>query len=568
MSFHANSRLIRNRLKNRKGQVAIFIVMMFSLIFMFFGMSINVGMLVHHKINLQNAADMAALAGAAEQARILNMIGWKNFELRKNYKDLMYRYWIAFNDRHPHFPDPRGGYGDITRAARYRDAGTWTNIPGSIPSYCLGDIMGDRARVTKICEITRRTRFLHEVPNVPDWALGTAAIDPLLFINMQAVYQSARARSENVAAQFSDWDNLNRSTLILDASEYLNRSIEIYNTYLNHNRMHSLPEIMNGHGTGITHDWPIAPPVAWDAYASRNIHIGAGARGTYHLSQPMTEMPHDFDAIARLTAKKNLNAAMINNHKFFTLRPLGDEFVKLRPMKIDFTMFWTSFSTPGTYVVPERLMPINVPDFIVGVEKVGGKTFYAVKLDSSPQLPFMPGVAPWKLTAIAAAQPFGSRIGPAFRESDYVKILPAQIMQYIRSKGGIINSPNLPYLMVDEGVSIDNSRILHDLKAVMHLNDIENPGSNRRIAPFLSPSEWEAKRYIFPDPSTTDQRIHWTDRRATISPLGAYPAATNLRTSWGPQGPRAGYSMKLIPVSSIVHRLDPGYLPYVQTIMH
>ena len=77
---------IKNTLKNSKGQAAIFILMLFSLIFMFFGMAINIGMLVHHKMNLQNAADMAALSAASEQARILNMIGWKNYELRKNFK--------------------------------------------------------------------------------------------------------------------------------------------------------------------------------------------------------------------------------------------------------------------------------------------------------------------------------------------------------------------------------------------------------------------------------------------------------------------------------------------------
>ena len=72
---------IKIKLKNTRGQVAIFALLMFSMIFMFFGMAINIGMLVHHKINLQNAADLAALSAAAEQARILNMIGWEKYQL-------------------------------------------------------------------------------------------------------------------------------------------------------------------------------------------------------------------------------------------------------------------------------------------------------------------------------------------------------------------------------------------------------------------------------------------------------------------------------------------------------
>lgn len=47
--------------KNQKGQVAIFVALIFQVLFVFFAVLINVGLLVHHKINLQHSTDLAAL---------------------------------------------------------------------------------------------------------------------------------------------------------------------------------------------------------------------------------------------------------------------------------------------------------------------------------------------------------------------------------------------------------------------------------------------------------------------------------------------------------------------------
>src|SRR3989338_3901367 len=81
-------------LYSHDGQVAVLVIILFSFLFLLSAMVINIGMVIHHKINLQNAADMAAYAGAAEQARILTTIGWKNYELRKNLKELVFFLWV------------------------------------------------------------------------------------------------------------------------------------------------------------------------------------------------------------------------------------------------------------------------------------------------------------------------------------------------------------------------------------------------------------------------------------------------------------------------------------------
>lgn len=80
--------------QNQKGQVAIFVALIFQVIFVFFAMLINIGLLVHHKINLQQSTDIAAYYGAMKQAEIMNAIAHINFQVRQSWKLLTWRYRI------------------------------------------------------------------------------------------------------------------------------------------------------------------------------------------------------------------------------------------------------------------------------------------------------------------------------------------------------------------------------------------------------------------------------------------------------------------------------------------
>lgn len=81
-------------MKNRRGQVAIFVALIFQILFLFFAMIINVGLLVHHKINLQNAVDLGAYYGAMKQAENMNAIGHVNYQIRQSWKLLTWRYRV------------------------------------------------------------------------------------------------------------------------------------------------------------------------------------------------------------------------------------------------------------------------------------------------------------------------------------------------------------------------------------------------------------------------------------------------------------------------------------------
>lgn len=86
------SLLKSSHLQNQNGQVAIFVALVFQVLFVFFAMLVNVGLLVHHKINLQNSADLAAYYGAMKQAEMLNVMAHTNFQMRQSWKLLVWRY--------------------------------------------------------------------------------------------------------------------------------------------------------------------------------------------------------------------------------------------------------------------------------------------------------------------------------------------------------------------------------------------------------------------------------------------------------------------------------------------
>ena len=74
--------------------MAIFVALIFQILFVLFSMSINIALMVHDKINLQNAVDLAAYYVAQRQAEILNIIAHQNYQIRQAWKLLSWRYRV------------------------------------------------------------------------------------------------------------------------------------------------------------------------------------------------------------------------------------------------------------------------------------------------------------------------------------------------------------------------------------------------------------------------------------------------------------------------------------------
>lgn len=101
--------------RGESGQMAVFIALIFQVLFVFFAMVINVGLIVHDKINLQNAVDLGAYYAAQRQAEMLNEIAHLNYQIRQDYKLLAWRLRVLGNmgrPNHPASPNYSGPTGD------------------------------------------------------------------------------------------------------------------------------------------------------------------------------------------------------------------------------------------------------------------------------------------------------------------------------------------------------------------------------------------------------------------------------------------------------------------------
>ena len=76
------------------GQLSIFAILIFQVLFVLFAMALNIALVVHDKINLQNSVDLAAYYGAMKQAEMMNTVAHVNYQIRQSWKLLTWRYRV------------------------------------------------------------------------------------------------------------------------------------------------------------------------------------------------------------------------------------------------------------------------------------------------------------------------------------------------------------------------------------------------------------------------------------------------------------------------------------------
>jgi hypothetical protein len=185
--------LALRHLRNSKGQVALFVALMFQVLFVFFAMIVNVGLLVHHKINLQNSVDLAAYYGAMKQAESLNAIAHVNYQIRQSWKLLTFRYVQL---------------GTAGTVASTTNKNPYTNNPGRIlreddkpidfdPAFCIAYAPWDM--VTQSESYCKEPQGLSvDLPGVPNF--GPSSPFAAFQSGIIAVAQELRAKSRKYCA--------------------------------------------------------------------------------------------------------------------------------------------------------------------------------------------------------------------------------------------------------------------------------------------------------------------------------------------------------------------------------
>lgn len=426
--------------KNQKGQVAIFVALIFQVIFVFFALLINVGLLVHHKINLQQSTDLAAYYGAMKQAESLNAIAHINFQIKQAWKLLTWRYRIVGTfgfqkgDTSPyqHYPFESATYLTPARFIYNGSSGatdalhpggmgcndlTFNGIPlgiQDIPFFCIGHSgFKQWSQSESLCRLS--CAGFENARTIPSIPLASSITVP-----------GGNVAGAINAAVTSVNDNMSQLCGLLGPT-----GATVLTRFFTGYIRETTPRLRTIEA--------LAANLSLDADKVLDIEgnlIQKGSEAT--LKNNLTEANLTGYQASSFRAE---NGLANNNCKF--QNGLGNRQEFLKKIEIEFlnyfihTCTWASGSSyiPATVFLEtgglhsafnslsqaekDIIESLSVPGqhHTVGYEKNPHCVeYYAVKASSEPQIPFLP-LTKIKLNAVAVAKPFGGTIGPWYGKS-------------------------------------------------------------------------------------------------------------------------------------------------------
>lgn len=427
--------------RNISGQVSIFFATTVVVLITFIAFIINVGLFVKAKINLQNAVDAAAWAGASVQARQLTNIAYLNWEMRNVYKEWMFKYYILGNlslDVIHNGPAGAVDYTMETVTANQAESGVDSY---NFPSVCI-TFASTSTDSTNICR-------LYSVPGLPVFKaqnlvhvdqVTTALVNTLSSSKLEAC--ARRTALNFLTANLWAYNIKDSGGLSSMAPEIApNRQGAFPAAFELALRIRSLEKFVNTNprSNGICTDNGQAAGscnIQIDTMQSQNYPGNERAVKAFHTafrnlggngdeelkgSFTLTELPPQEVVFQPAQNLSNLLIPSNQQIKYY---------LDLKLMTLNYATFFSSFTsdtnttlttTSGTQVdttgrcdVSKIALP--VPGYPLGfVKNPSVLTYYAVKGEANWVglfNPFEMGPKGIKITAYAAAKPFGGRIGP------------------------------------------------------------------------------------------------------------------------------------------------------------
>jgi hypothetical protein len=440
--------------KSEKGQLSIFLGIIMVIVITMMGFIINVGLFVKAKINLQNAVDSAAWAGAAAQSRQLSNIAYLNWEMRNTYKEWMFKYYVIGQLGLGNQLDPTAVSSQSQTNFRLVPfPGSSEFDPFNLPSTCMS--FGGSKDICKLFSTPGLPRF--EAPG-------------LLGIDEQ--HQSF----ENVIVKIKA-DNCSKKSIRNFGSAMIwayGIKKDFFNdtpTAAGHRtgawiqavelglRMRNLETIVNRPpvddpicftGSGCTTYGQLAQDAATNPYnerpikafrsAFRNLSGGSNKDGAirdeFAASFKLTELkPKIYNASAKPLSNMLMPNNPVVNIGSTSFVPTQKSYVDLIALPLNLVSFYTTLvtnnsadaisgiigSTPVEGACGSTKTGLPVPGYMFGfVKNPKVLTYYAVKGEANFIGLFYPfadneGVT---LQAYSAAKPFGGRIGPMLFGTD------------------------------------------------------------------------------------------------------------------------------------------------------
>ncbi len=407
----------------QSGQVSLMMGMMMLTFIVFFAFVINVGMLVNAKINLQNAADMAAYSGAAVQARQLNHISLLNYEMRRQLKKYLFRYYVMGNMA------LKGGTklksGDDPSPRKYIADQGGKSLDYGAPVVCI---------ITNNMDNFCQLADLQPIPVVP------ASFQDSVNEALRQVQQQAEGLRQKNCNQIGKVNRMALGLWLWNTDPELKN---IDNDLKATSGSMKPEQVADAQATltivkGLSHGLGLVPKLLLLAKRVRTLE-------TYVNDQPRTltlAAVNKLEAAGDVMKKERSIQAFysayysLGNHTFSDESKISlDELIpgsenkatllKLTEKKIGFDAFFMDMHIDKDKIDADGKVACEARPvaFAVGSTEASQVpvafskdlktlTYYAVRLRAPAKLLFNPFGADMELTAYAAAQPFGSRIGP------------------------------------------------------------------------------------------------------------------------------------------------------------
>lgn len=442
---------------SERGQVAVLFALVFTFLFVLFAFVVDFAHLINTKMNLQIAADTAAYAGAAWQARALNKMSMINYHLRQNWKEFAMRVNVTHLRHNRNFP--RG-------AGFYKGAPSVPNVDPLICQQAHGysSLSGlQYSSDTNLCRnADPSTGGLPPIVVPP----VIAAFDPFAVAIASQIRQIQVKANQECRAAAAD-----------------NRVLAEHLVNVFRERARFKADQMRG-------------MAQW---------LNSVARENPNSTQ------HPLILTALESAGRNLSRANQDEFKFEILQPQGNEYIRLEEAQARASVFFINFQEQGNGCVgrPGFLDFEGVPVSFAKTESV--VTYFAVKLTSKPRLLFMP--SKWveegfpELTAYASAKPFGSRLGP---DGTLDQLVPVP-----NRPGNVSRLINFSFVPNDNR-GIFNTKIMAYLDALHPFNGAGRPDGNQQsgwpepnksenlraaLQAIRAPTIFDGLMYsVFPDP--------------------------------------------------------------------
>ena len=489
---------------------------------MFFSFAINTGILITAKISVQAAADAAAYAGAATQARQLNAISFLNYDMRRQYKKFVYRYAFLGNVASREFPKlttvkngttPGGHYG---YPKEYHPDGNLSNtrlIPINVPVVCIPltgsakqsdncvklNLPSSKAQMDKLfpagglTDITRA--FLQssaQIQAIQETQCGKTSIANLLVliqwlmrgdISDNSISGTLNQMTSSGGMTAADITNLKNTinNMVGGLGLYPRNIITLM-------RIETLAQFLN-------------------AKAQRSVQ-----KDTVDSleNDKINAEVYERTIQAFKSALSNLNDDVIKHDSVIMRELQNDNQILIHPIKPSFNayvQYMNDTSNGGSTICNSRIIPFRAVSAPVAVVRASETPIhYAVKLTAKARLLFLPIKDGIELEAFASAKPFGSRIGPKnLSELDFVEnIQPTPVgldsINDCSDKSVKCNVPNLKISATDTYYSPSYLNALAQLGIVDHgtYETFNFPGG---IANSIAPQPYEVGHYnIIPPP--------------------------------------------------------------------